>query len=331
MSTHRANSEMLPAESLAEKGDGPRPGRAAWRQHRLWVLGSLAVVAAAGLGLLITVLLIPACASTEWWETPGATCSLEPASTIWRLGYRGLFILPVVLGAVLGAITFGPDVENRTHVLALTQSVSRIRWWATKIVMTGLPVFLALVILGFATQWVVDASDSTVISTNRVSSMFDLIGLTPATRFLVAYAAALLVAQLWRTVAGVVAGVVVAGVVIALATVLQPLVVPHVRVVVPAQAWINDRTGALAVGGIDTAYNWSAWADANGNDANFQTDCSGVDYAQCAQDNGIVYRVETWVADSSYPQMMVLISAVNVIVGGAFLLFSARRLRRQDI
>lgn len=161
--------------------------------------------------------------------------------------------------------------------------------------------------------------------------MFDLIGLTPATRFVVAFAAALVAAQLWRTVAGVVAGVAVAGIVIAVGAVLQPLVVPHVRVVVPAQEWINDITGTLASGGFDSAYNASAWADANGNDVDFQADCSNGALTQCAEDNGIVYRVETWVDDSSYPQMMVLISAANVLVGGALLLFSARRLRRQDI
>lgn len=83
MTAHSASSDMLPAEPFAENHSGSRPWRAAWRQHLLWVLGSLVVVAAAALGLLTTVLLIPACASTAWRETPGATCSLEPADTVW--------------------------------------------------------------------------------------------------------------------------------------------------------------------------------------------------------------------------------------------------------
>lgn len=56
---------------------------------------------------------------------------------------------------------------------------------------------------------------------------------------------------------------------------------------------MEDTTGTLANGGFDSGYNWSGWADANGNDVDLQADCSNVALTQCVEDNGVVYRVET--------------------------------------
>jgi hypothetical protein len=311
----------------------PRMWNAAWRQHRYWVVGTVALVVTGGLALAVIVLLIPACASTSWWETPGATCNLEPAHTLWRLYQIALATLPVLSGAVLGAVTFGSDKEHRTNVYALTQGVSRIHWWTTKIVTVAAPVFIAAALLGGATLWVVDAaSNSSIVWAPRLlSPNFDILGLIPATRFLVAYAAGAAGALIWRTVGGIVTGVVVAGVVIAGTTLLQPLVVPHTRELIPIQTWWTDVT-AFSYSGPDTAYNWSGYADAEGRDVDVSLpDCADAEFTGCLQKAGVVTRVEMYVSDAEYPQMMLIISGLNLIIAGGLLAAGAQALRRRDL
>lgn len=311
----------------------PRMARAAWRQHRAWVIGTVALVLTGGLVLAVIVWSVPACTSTSWTGDPGAACSAEPAQTLWRLYQVALSVLPVLAGAVLGAVTFGSDKDNRTHVYALTQGVTRIRWWATKVVLVAGPVVVAAALLGMATLWVVNASDTFVISTARTTSPnFDSLGLIPATRFLVAYAAAAAAALLWRTVGGLVTGVAIAGVVVAGTSLLQPMVVSHTRELVPVQAWWDDATGLLGRGDLNSTYNWSGYADAQGADIDPSTlKCADADFVGCLQDAGVAYRVETYVSDARYPQMMLVISGLNLLIAGALLGGGATLLRRRDL
>ena len=51
--------------------------------------------------------------------------------------------LPGVVGAVAGAALFGGELSRGTHVFALTQSWSRLRWWATGLLVAGVPPALA--------------------------------------------------------------------------------------------------------------------------------------------------------------------------------------------
>ncbi len=310
----------------------PRMWNAAWRQHRYWVIGTVALVVTGGLALAGIALLIPACASTTWWETPGGTCNLEPANTLWSLYRVALMVLPVLAGAVLGAVTFGSDKEHRTHVYALTQGVTRIRWWTTKVITVAAPVFIAAALLGTATLWAVDATRDSIIWAPRLTTPnFDILGLIPATRFLAAYAAAAAAALIWRTVGGIITGVVVAGIVVAGTSLLQPLVVPHTRELIPIQTWWNDSTG-IWHGGPDSAYNWSGYADSNGRDTDTSLlNCSDTEFTSCVQEAGVVYRVEIYVSDTEYPQMTLIISGLNLIVAGTLLAGGAGAFRRRDL
>ena len=280
--------------------------------------------------LIVAVALVPACASTEWWKTPGATCGVEPSKTLWKLFRAGLLVSPILVGALLGAVTFGPEVEHRTQVFALTQGVSRLRWWAVKVLMTSAPVFAALALLGLATLWAVDASDNSVIGTTRLTSPgFDFLGLIPATRFLVAYAAAAAAALIWRTVGGVVAGLIVVAVVVAGGTLLQPIVVPHQRDLIPIKAWLADTTGIYESG--DSAFGWDSYADAAGRDVDtLNFDCQNEDFNSCLATR-VTYRVQTYVPDSEYARMMLTISAFNLLVAGAAFGVGAGALRRRDL
>lgn len=328
-------TDTVPAANGSDRSEHtspPRVWRAAWRQHRFWAITATALVATGGPALAVITLLIPACASTSWWETPGATCNREPAYTLWNLYQLALSALPILAGAVLGAVTFGPDKEHRTQVYALTQGVTRIRWWTTKVITVAAPVFIAAALLGIATLWVVDAAHDSMIWAPRLTSPnFDLLGLIPATRFMVASAAAAAAAPIWRTVGGVVTGLVIAGVVVAGTTLLQPLVVPHTRELIPIQTWWNDDNG-LVGGDPDSAYNWSGYADSDGRDIDISPlNCSDTEFIGCLQEAGVVYRVEIYVSDAEYPQMMLIISGLNLIIAGTLLAAGARALRRRDL
>jgi hypothetical protein len=56
----------------------------------------------------------------------------------------GFAMLPVILGVFCGGPLFARELEQGTHVLALTQSVSRTRWFAVKTAVAVLPSIAAM-------------------------------------------------------------------------------------------------------------------------------------------------------------------------------------------
>lgn len=308
-----------------------RPWRAAWRQHGAWVSVVVLLVLLGGAALATTVALIPACASTDWWTVPGAQCDTDAAKTVWALWWTAMQVLPPVAGVLLGAVTFGPDFENRTAVLALTQGVSRLRWWATKVVVTVVPGFVVTLMLGMVALAVVDGAEDTVLWTVTITSPgFDVLGVIPAVRFLLGFAAASLFASR-RTLVGTVVGLVTGFVVVQVGSILQPYVVPHQRSLIPIEQWEADTTGWIGTEEV-TAYNWSAYADADGREIDgLEEPCPQDSWLRCMQDRGVVFRMETYVLDSTHPQMMLIIGGLDVVVAGAFLGLGARTLSRRDL
>ncbi|MFF7791769.1 ABC transporter permease [Streptomyces sp. NPDC007991] len=65
----------------------------------------------------------------------------------------GLTAIPVMLGVLLGAPLLAGDLENGTAKLIAAQSVSRNRWLATKLGLTGLLVVVATVTLSVVFAW----------------------------------------------------------------------------------------------------------------------------------------------------------------------------------
>ena len=311
----------------------PRVWSAAWRQHRAWVIGALGLALVGGLVLATAVITVPACASTAWWETPGATCNARPARVLWKLFRGGMAVLPVLVGVILGAVTFGPDVEHRTHIFALTQDVGRPRWWLAKVTVMSVPAFVALTMLGMATLWAIDSSTDAVVTISRLTSPgFQILGLVPACLFLVAYSGAAAGALIWRTLGGVVAGLVVAFVVVVGGIALQPLVVPHDRTLIPFMSWMADQTGELSVADSDSAYGWGGYADAQGSEIDtLALDCGELAWTNCLFDNGVSYRLETFVSTNQYPRMMLTISGMDLLIAAGLFGIGARWLRRRDL
>lgn len=65
----------------------------------------------------------------------------------------GVVALPVVAGGAVGAALFGGELERGTHLFALTQGASRLRWFGHGLAVAGLPVALAVAGQTALTSW----------------------------------------------------------------------------------------------------------------------------------------------------------------------------------
>ena len=115
-----------------------------WRQHRLEGLMTLGVLAVLGVFLLLTGLEM-----TNSFQQLGLSHCLgsipqgSPCSAlIQAFGIQYglllflinlLIVLQLLLGALVGAPLVAREVEQRTHLLAWTQSITRLRWLSVKL------------------------------------------------------------------------------------------------------------------------------------------------------------------------------------------------------
>ncbi|KMS75886.1 MULTISPECIES: ABC transporter permease subunit [Streptomyces] len=136
---------------------GPRLGGLnwlVWRQHRaaFWTLIGGTVIAAGWMvyqrmGMMDTLHALgwPHPKSDDWDRRVGN-------GALTMAGY-GLGFLPVLIGVFIGAPLIAGDLENGTAKLVTSQSVSRIRWIATKLGVTVLVVLLGTVVLSQVFGW----------------------------------------------------------------------------------------------------------------------------------------------------------------------------------
>src|SRR5262245_24194200 len=116
-----------------------------WRQHRSEGLIILVVLALLGVFLLITGVNMANSFQQSGLSdclahaTDRSTClSLEQAfdKQYGSLSSAALFllVLPVLLGALVGGPLVARELEQRTHLLVWTQSITRLRWLSVKLV-----------------------------------------------------------------------------------------------------------------------------------------------------------------------------------------------------
>jgi len=167
-----------------------------WRQHRLAGASTVVVLLGVGIPLVMTGL-----AMRGTYDQLGlATCvGHTDARCSDLLGqfseqYRGwgqqwlpwLNFVPGLLGALVGAPLVARELEQRTHLLAWTQGVTRRRWLATKLFV----LVLAIAILGVAFtaliswwRWPLDQLEGSF-----QPNSFDFEGLVPTAYTLFAFA-----------------------------------------------------------------------------------------------------------------------------------------------
>jgi hypothetical protein len=175
---------------------------------------SIYVSTAEGLGL-----------SHCWTDAARGTCNLpewHALSSSYRAFASWITVVAVTLpgvgGALAGATLFGGELGAGTHVYALTQSVRRLRWWASGLLVAGLPVAVATgvaVPVAASATWLDRGIDS--IGWSPVNPMnFAISGLAPATLTVLVFCVAAAAGLLLRNVVGAIGIALLAAIVVPL-------------------------------------------------------------------------------------------------------------------
>ena len=156
-----------------------------WRQHRAQAVATLIGLGALGVFMLITGPRIVSAFRDlhSCLVVPGQDCALQHESFDQRFNSLQFVIplymvIPLLIGLFLGAPLIAREVEQGTHRLAWTQSVTRDRWALSKIGLVAAFAVAALALFAWmVTVWsgpLVEASDS-----RFGYGVFDLRGIVP--------------------------------------------------------------------------------------------------------------------------------------------------------
>ena len=110
-----------------------------WRQHR--AEAGIATLVMALVGIYLVISGIQMRAASQVFLDP----KVQQAVALNQFGGRFLnvsmltkyllMVLPAILGVFVGAPLLAREMEHRTHLVAWAQSVTRMRWFLTKIVL----------------------------------------------------------------------------------------------------------------------------------------------------------------------------------------------------
>jgi ABC-type transport system involved in multi-copper enzyme maturation permease subunit len=130
-----------------------------------------------------------------------------------------LFLVPCLLGVVLGAPLVAGEIQQRTNRLAWTQNISRTRWLAIKWLVVGVIAMALVALLQILVQWwsghvlINFLETGSLLGSNRITPrLFGVTGVVPIAYTFFAFAlGAALGAIFRRTVWAVVGTIVVYG------------------------------------------------------------------------------------------------------------------------
>jgi hypothetical protein len=159
--------------------------RFAWLQARTQTAVAVAALVAAAILAAITGPRL-----LHFYDTVVATCGSRndcvPVTTAFLSSYRliqvilppVLLVLPALIGAFWGAPLVARELETGTFRLAWTQSVTRQRWLAVKLTLTGLAGMAIAGLLSLILTWWFSPIDR--VQLNRLTpAMFGVRGITP--------------------------------------------------------------------------------------------------------------------------------------------------------
>jgi ABC-2 family transporter protein len=178
----------------------------AWRQQRQQVLAG-----AIGLALLATWLFVSHLGIARVWRTTGlASCFASPGrdcsgvSDVFNTHYEGLqfliplfLLVPLLVGLFLGAPLVAREIEQGTERLAWTQSVTRGRWfWSKLALIAAAAVAGAAAFAELVTWW---SSMLIRAGGDRIQpGAFDVLGIAPVAYVVFALAVGVLMGSLIR-------------------------------------------------------------------------------------------------------------------------------------
>ncbi|HEX7306452.1 ABC transporter permease subunit [Lentzea sp.] len=324
---------------------------ASWRQQRLQLITLLGlVVVSAGVILLLRSSMVgdiaaaglaPCVAKAVGDCTPpdGAVAAFAEAwGTPFDAGRVLVVLAPALVGVFIGAPLFARELEQGTHVLAFTQSVSRTRWMLSKLLIALVPAMAALVAVQWLVSWWFSAAGTLGPQVNGSYNAinFSIDHVSPAGYALFAFAvSAFLGAVTRRTLVAMTAGLgvfVVARFALS-GRVHQVLTAQRQEVTPDKQLTVYDD-GSLVIS--------KGWLDAARqtipNDkvmAFYQTckDASGESqdaFAQCLSSSGVTARFATFLPRSQAWQVHLVDLAVFGVLAVVLLVGTAWALRRQS-
>lgn len=244
-----------------------------------------------------------------------------------------LVALPGVTGASVGAGLFGGELGRGTHVFALSQSASRLRWFGHGLLAAGLPVAVALALLTpVAAWWARPFAGVVGISPLRVD-VFLTTGLAPAVYAILAFCVAAAAGLLLRSTFGALglALAVQVGVLFLTSFTLRPAYLPPERDVQP---FTFAQEGALVATAPDGLYVDTGYVDAQGRTLDFTEvnalPCAAApDYLQCLRDAGIVGTYTDYHPVTRYWPFQAIESAIVLGIAAAALGAGLWGLRRR--
>lgn len=244
----------------------------AWRQQRLQIFLTLCIIA--GLAAVMTVVRFDAQSITDERLVD------ERYGTYVNYLRLVLLALPVLLGVFTGGPLFGREIEHGTYVFSLTQSIGRTRWWASKIMVAGLPVIVGMTLLGLLNSWASAPLRAVMFGGRLVTPTFEIEGLTLGAYTALAFTLSATIGLLVRnTLAAMVITVVAYVPLIGLVgNVLRPAYATPVTSThdkMPAGAWIVS----------------SSYVDAAGNPVPFSPSACTTGIPDCMRAQGVVRQV----------------------------------------
>ncbi|MFD7011681.1 ABC transporter permease [Rhodococcus jostii] len=128
-----------------------------WRHHRSTIVAALGSILVLALAALVAGRIVRgnpgARAFGTFFGCFGSSPIVCRAESVLTATTVIAVALPVLLGLLVGVTVFSRDVEQGTHVLGLSQSVSRARWFWMRILVVFLPISAAMTVLGFILEW----------------------------------------------------------------------------------------------------------------------------------------------------------------------------------
>nr|WP_042179149.1 ABC transporter permease [Kibdelosporangium sp. MJ126-NF4]CEL13659.1 putative transmembrane transport protein [Kibdelosporangium sp. MJ126-NF4]CTQ99345.1 putative transmembrane transport protein [Kibdelosporangium sp. MJ126-NF4] len=239
-----------------------------------------------------------------------------------------MLAVPPLLGAFFGAPLVAREVEQGTHVFGLTQSVSRARWLATKLVMAGGSIALAMFTLGLVTTWAL-APMNFVMRGRIVPPLFEIQGVVVGAYALLAFAVGAIAGLLLRnTLAAMLVTLVLYAV---LLPVVGNAVRPHYAQPVSLETEVGGRNLQGPLVPSDAWQVSYGFRDASGNHVDADpAKCGGQDHTECMRSQGavktyvLVHQPGRFWQFQSYELGLYLVLAAGVLGAGAWV--SRRRL-----
>ncbi|HEY0495920.1 MAG TPA: ABC transporter permease subunit [Kutzneria sp.] len=324
--------------------------RVVWRQQRAQLITLLAVLMV-GAGAVIVARM----SMTSYLDGHGLTscvtggiqgngCGTDVAQSfqdIWfdRMKIAQLFVLalPVLVGLFCGAPLFARELEQGTHVLAFTQSVSRLRWMSSKMLVSAVPALVVVAVVQLLVEWWVGAAGKIgpLASGPYFYATFGSSGFAPLAYTVFAFTLGMFVGAVSRRT--LVAMTVTLGVTVVLRFVLssvQQFLVPAQRIVSDDPSASLAEAGSLEVFGGYLDANGAVVptakaADAIGNCGSRGDATPVTDNAACYRDHGLAKWFADVVPVSAAGAVHLVEAAIYLGLAVVFVLGTGWAVRRQ--